>query len=143
MDKRNMAFFMKGKAKAVPDEEVVVSKRYKDDEGNPIPFILRALPTDRIEELQEECTKPIKRKGRVVDRELDQKRFIARIGVESTIYPEFRDSELLASYGLTDPVAVVKMILSLPGEYGEWINAVQRVNGFDEEFDELTEDAKN
>ncbi|MFX3631851.1 MAG: phage portal protein [Candidatus Pristimantibacillus sp.] len=140
---KDMSFFMKGKAAQLPEEDVVVSKRFKDNEGNPIPFKLKALPTARIEEIQEDCTKSIIKKGRVVEKKLDQQRFVARMGIESTVYPEFRDADLLASYGVNDPVILVKQILSLAGEYAEWIAAVQRVNGFEEDFDDLVEEAKN
>jgi len=138
-----MSFFMKGKAAQLPEEEVIVSRRFVDDKGKPVPFTLRALPVERVEQLQDECMRPVKSKQRRGERELDAKRFAARLGIESTIYPAFRAPELLQSYGVTDPVDVVKQVLSLPGEYAEWINAVQRINGFDEDFEELVDDAKN
>jgi hypothetical protein len=143
LTERDMSFFMKGRAAQLPEEEVVVTKRFVDDEGKPIPFRLRALPVERVEQLQDECMRPVKSKGRRAEKELDSKRFATRLGIESTLYPEFRDTALLQSYGVNDPVDLVKLILSLPGEYAEWINAVQRVNGLDEDFDELVEDAKN
>lgn len=140
---RTMDVFMKGKAKQAVTEEVIVSRRYVDEDGNPIPFVLKAVDTKRIEDLQDECTLPQFKKGKKVGEEIDWKRFACRLAVETTVYPNFRDGELLSSYGLVDPCDLVKEILNVGGEYAELIQAVQRVNGFDTDFEELVEEAKN
>ncbi|NIK67098.1 phage portal protein [Paenibacillus sp. BK720] len=140
---KSMNVFMKGKAKQAVIEEILVSRRYEDEEGNPIPFRLKAVDTKRIEELQDECTVPQFKKGKKVGEEVDWKRFACRLAVETTVYPDFRDQELLGSYGLVDPCDLVKEILNVGGEYAELIQAVQRVNGFDTDFEELVEEAKN
>lgn len=140
---KTMDVFMKGKAKQVVEEEVIVSKRYLDENGAPVPFVVRAIDTKRIEELQDECTKIIMKKGKKIGEEMDWKRFANRLAVESTVYPNFKDQELLNSYGLVDPCDLIKEILNVGGEYVELISAVQRVNGFDEDFEDLVEEAKN
>lgn len=140
---KTMDVFMKGKAKQVIEEEVIVSKRYLDENGAPVPFVVRAIDTKRIEELQDECTKIIMKKGKKIGEEMDWKRFANRLAVESTVYPNFKDQELLNSYGLVDPCDLIKEILNVGGEYVELISAVQRVNGFDEDFEDLVEEAKN
>lgn len=143
---RDMSFFMKGKAKQIDDIEpvpVVVSKRFTDDEGKIIPFLIKPIPSKRIDQIQDECTMPIKKKGRIIDEKVDYTRFAARIGVESTVFPNFKSKQLLQDYGLHDPVELAKKILEVGGEYAEWVQAVQRVNGFDEDFEELVNKAKN
>jgi hypothetical protein len=142
-EKRTMKSFMKGQAKETKSEFVIVSKRYTDEEGKVIPFEIKAIPTERIEQLQDECTIPVYKKRQKVDEKLDVKRFAGRMAVESTVFPDFKDPELLASYGLIDPVDLAKAVLNVGGEYIEWVQAVQRVNGFDEDFEELVEEAKN
>ncbi|MCK9858840.1 phage portal protein [Paenibacillus sp. ATY16] len=140
---KSMNVFMKGKAKQAVIEEIIVSRRYEDEDGNPIPLRLKAVDTKRIEELQDECTVPQFKKGKKVGEEVDWKRFACRLAVETTVYPDFRDQELLSSYGLVDPCDLVKEILNVGGEYAELIQAVQRVNGFDTDFEELVDEAKN
>lgn len=137
-----MEWFMKGKGKQLPEEEVVVSKRFVDDKGKPIPFRIKAISTELIHQLQDECTTTKKKKG-ITDEKIDQKRFVARLCVETTVYPDFKNKELLNSYGLVDPVDLIKAILNIPGEYAGLIQAVQRINGFEDNFDELVEEAKN
>lgn len=140
---KNMAFFMKGKAAEVKEEEVIITRRYKDEKGEPIPFVMKPLSTKRIDELEAECTKPEIKKGKKVGEKLDSKRFSLRIAIESTVYPDFRDAELLKSYGLTDPVDVARSVLSVGGEYMEWLQAANRINGFDESEDDLIDEVKN
>ncbi|MGC5326433.1 phage tail assembly chaperone [Brevibacillus sp. SYSU BS000544] len=140
---KTMDAFMKGKAKQVVTEEVIVTNRYTDDKGNPIPFVLKAIDTKRIEELQDECTVPQFKKGKKVGEKVDWKRFANRLAVETTVFPNFKDPELLKSYSLVDPCDLVKEILHVGGEYAELIQAVQRVNGFDNDFEDLVEEAKN
>ena len=143
----SMKYFMKGNAKAIEEikpTSVIVSKRFVDEDGNIIPFRIKPISSKRIEQIQEDCTTPIKRKGRLTGEEkIDYNRFGARIGIESTVYPNFRDADLLQDYGLVDPVDLAKEILSVGGEYAEWISQVQRINGFDEDFEELVKSAKN
>ncbi|GLY12212.1 MULTISPECIES: phage portal protein [Bacillus] len=143
MTKRDMNFFMAGKAQAVTEEEVFVTKRYKDAEGKVIPFVMKPITTERIEELEKECIEPVKENGKKVGEQLNRARWIARMGIESTVYPDFKDKELLKSYGVIDPVDAVKKVLSVGGEFAEWMNATQRINGYDQDFEELVDDAKN
>lgn len=144
MMNKNMAFFMKGRAKQeYIEEEVVITKRFLDDKGEPIPFVLRSLPPKRIEEIQEDCTRRIVKKGRVVDEILDSKRMAVKMALESTVFPDFRSAELLESYGVVDPVEAARAVLSVGGEYTDWINAVNRVNGYGDQDEDLVEEAKN
>lgn len=139
---KSIEWFMKGKAKQQPLEDIVISQRFADDKGKSIPFKIKAIGQSRVEEVMEECTKPVTKKGRLIDERLDKNRFVARLVVESTVYPDFKNSELLKSYGAVDPIDLVKEML-LPGEYADLVESVQRINGFDVDFDELVEEAKN
>ncbi|WP_404407738.1 phage tail assembly chaperone [Jeotgalibacillus malaysiensis] len=140
---RDMSFFMQGKAEVIEEQEHVVSKRYKDEDGKVIPFVFKPLATERIEQIEKECMKPVMQKGRKVGERVDNGRFMARIGVESTVFPDFKDKSLLESYNAVDPVEVLKKVLSIGGEYTAFMNAVQKVNGMDEDFEDMVEDAKN
>lgn len=141
---KNMAFFMKGKAKQeFIEEEVVITKRFLDEKGEPIPFVFRSLPPKRIEELQEDCTRRVVKKGRVVDEIFDSKRMSAKMALESTVFPDFRSAELLESYGVVDPADAARAVLSVGGEYMDWMNTANRINGYGEQDEDLVEEAKN
>ena len=140
---RDLSFFMAENAAEAPEEEVIVTKRYKDKKGKVIPFIMKAIPTERIEELEKECTIPQFHKGRKISETVDTARFYARIAIETTIYPDLKSDQLRKSYKTEDPVEVAKRLLSIGGEYSGWIEASNRVNGFDDELEDLEEEAKN
>ncbi|MFE6441363.1 phage portal protein, partial [Bacillus subtilis] len=119
------------------------SKRFVDKKGNVIPFILKPITTERIDELEKENTtfKNVKGRGRVKD--LDSQRFYARIAIESTIYPDFRSKDLREAYKTADPVEVAKRVLSVGGEYANWLNKAIEINGFEDDLEDLEEEAKN
>lgn len=140
---RDMSFFIGGKAAPVTEEEVIVSRRFKDNEGKVIPFVMKAIPTELIEELEEACYTPQYEGSKKVGEEFDRARWIARMGIESTIYPNFKDPELLKANGVIDPVEAIKKVLCVGGEYAEFMRAAQRVNGYFDTFEDLVIQAKN
>ncbi|WP_018752173.1 phage tail assembly chaperone [Paenibacillus sanguinis] len=144
MTERNMDFFMKGNAQPVEELEEVVTDRYRDKDGKAIPFVFKSVTTARIDELRTECTKrTVATKRKPATETFDNNRFATKLGIESTVFPVFKSAELLASYGLQDPVDLVQAVLAVPGEYAAWMDAVRRVNRLDDDFEEMVEDAKN
>ncbi|MBT2626084.1 phage tail assembly chaperone [Bacillus atrophaeus] len=139
----DLSFFMPGQTIEAEEVKVPISKRFKDKAGNVIPFVFKAITTERIDELEKENTtyKNVKGRGRVKD--LDSQRFYARIAVESTIYPDFKSKELREAYKTEDPVEVAKRILSVGGEYANWLNKAIEINGFEDDLEDLEEEAKN
>ena len=73
----------------------------------------------------------------------DNERFVAKVAIETTIFPNFKDDELLKSYECVDPVDVAHEVLSLPGEYTDWVEQAFKVNGFNDKFEDLVNEAKN
>ncbi|MEC1940109.1 phage portal protein [Bacillus velezensis] len=139
----DLSFFMPGQTIEAEEVKVPISKRFKDKAGNVIPFVFKAITTERIDELEKENTtyKNVKGRGRVKD--LDSQRFYARIAVETTVYPNFKSKELREAYKTEDPVEVAKRILSVGGEYANWLNKAIEINGFEDDLEDLEEEAKN
>ena len=138
----DMKAFLKGKAQTIPEVEEIVTERYKDEKGNPIPFKFKAINSNRIDEIKKECTKIIYHKNQKIEK-FDNERFVAKVAIETTTYPDFRNEELLKSYECIDPVDLAHEVLSLPGEYTEWVEKSFKVNGFDDKFEDLVSEAKN
>ncbi|WP_332286697.1 phage tail assembly chaperone [Bacillus velezensis] len=139
----DLSFFMPGQTIEAEEVKVPISKRFKDKAGNVVPFVFKAITTERIDELEKENTtyKNVKGRGRV--RDLDSQRFYARIAVETTVYPNFKSKELREAYKTEDPVEVAKRILSVGGEYANWLNKAIEINGFEDDLEDLEEEAKN
>ena len=138
----DMSAFMKGKAKQLPEEEKVITQMYLDEKGEPIPFRFRAASTQTIDAIRGDCTIVKFTKGQKIER-FDKERFACRVAIETTVFPDFKNAELMKSYGHIDPVDTAREILNLPGEYATWIEACFKLNGFDDTVEDLVEEAKN
>lgn len=142
--KYDLSFFMPGKAEDTQEVSQVISRRFKDEAGKIIPFVLKPTTTDRVDELEELCTKVTKNKqGRVIGSKVDSARLMALIAIESTIYPNFRSEEFRKAYDTEDSVEIARRVLSVAGEYSDWISKAMKINGLDDTLEDLEEEVKN
>ncbi|WP_438448190.1 phage tail assembly chaperone [Gorillibacterium sp. sgz5001074] len=135
------AFFME----AVPvqaTEEFVVSDRFRDKEGKPIPWELRSLTEEENEELRKASTKRVRVKGGQYMNETNQDEYIYRIASACVVYPNLKDAALQSSYGVIGAEALLKKMLR-PGECTALIQKIQELNGFDKSMNELMDEVKN
>ncbi|WYP24747.1 phage portal protein [Alkalihalobacillus sp. FSL W8-0930] len=141
----DMSFFLSGNEAKAPKEKAIITRRFKDQNGEPIPFVFQAISTERIEDLQKFHTKTITKGKRRGQKDFDNERFSAAIAVESTIYPKFSDAKILKSYGTQDAITAAKKMLSIGGEYSNWIDRAMLVNGYGEESEDVQDEeaAKN
>lgn len=63
----DLSFFMPGQTIEAEEVKVPISKRFKDKAGNVVPFVFKAITTERIDELEKENTtyKNVKGRGKV------------------------------------------------------------------------------
>lgn len=139
----DFSIFMMGNAQKAETIKYVASKRFID-KGKPVEWELRAIDSDLDEAIRKECTKrvPVAGKRGQYTQETDTDKYICRMCVASTIYPNLNDAELQDSYGVKDGAALLKRML-LPGEYTEFKAKVMEVNGYDMSMEELVDEAKN
>ena len=139
----DFSIFMAGNA--VKDDVVkyAASKRFVKN-GTPVEWEIKAIDSDLDEALRKECTKkvPITGKRGQYTQETDTDKYIAKMCVACTVYPNLNDAELQDSYGVKDGVALLKKMLK-PGEYTEYKAKVMEVNGYDMSMEELVDEAKN
>lgn len=124
-------------------KEVYISKRFTDDEGKPVPFVIRAIDQDTNDSIVRKCTTKKTRNG-VVVQEIDQERLSRMLVVACTVEPNFRDTALCDYYKTVDPLEVPGRMLSV-GEFGRLSKAIMEINGTMDESDfaEAMEEAKN
>ena len=139
----DFAVFMAGNAAKDETVKYVVSKRFAV-KGKPVAWELKAIDSALDEALRKECTKrtPIPGKRGQYNQETDTDKYIAKMCVACTVYPNLNDAELQDSYGVKSADALLKKML-LPGEYTEYKAKVMEVNGYDMSMEELVDDAKN
>lgn len=117
------------------EKEVVISNRFQDENGRPVPFKIRALTQEENDRITKQATRQTKVNGQTVEK-LDSVDFSRRMVVSATVEPDFQAKELCDAYGVLDPLLVPgKMLLS--GEYAKLLNAITDLSGFGDAGDEV------
>jgi hypothetical protein len=120
--------------------EVIISERFKDAEGKRLKFKIKAMTNDEFDQIRKKATVlHTKGKRRV---ELDVKKLNDEIVIQNTLEPNFKDAESIKKLGCLNPEEYLNKVL-LPGEITELALQIQQLSGFDRDFDELVEEAKN
>ena len=124
-------------------KEVIISKRFKDENGKPIPFVIRVIDQETNDRLIKKATK--KGRGGPSVQGFDDMKYGKLLINACVVTPNFKDSELCAYYKTVDPLEVPGRMLTV-GEYNRLVRAIRELNELvtsDEDFDELDEEAKN
>ena len=135
--------FLKGNAKPIEDIEMIVSKRFMDEKGNPIPWILRQLTAKENNNLRKKHTKKIKNKLGRIEENFNADAYQEEFITSSVIFPDLTDTQLQQSYGALG--ALLQKMLTAD----EFANLQIKVAGFAEEeiiensMDNLVEEVKN
>lgn len=74
--------------------------------------------------------------------ETDRSLYVSRLLVTCCVEPNFKDADLQARFGVMGAEALAEKLLS-PGQYSNLLIAVQELNGFDEDINNLVDEAKN
>lgn len=126
---------------ASTEEEVAVSKRLVDpDTGELYKFKIRPLTDKEYENARNLATTLPKRKKDPA--KFNNSLFDEKIVIDCTIYPNFKDAHSIQATGCISPEQYLHKVL-LPGEVSELSNRIIALSGFDNDMDELIEDAKN
>lgn len=109
----------------------------------PHPFVIRSITQAENAQIRKSCTvTDFNRKTHQKETTTDSQLYITRLLVACTVDPCFKDSELQAAYGVMGAEALVEKLLT-PGQYAELVSAVEEINSFDNDMQELVDEAKN
>lgn len=123
-------------------EEVVVSPRFKDQEGRPVAWKLRSMNEEENQECRKAATRKVKGKNGVYTPEIDANEYMAKLMTASVVFPDLKNTELQRSYGVLGAETLLRKML-LPGEFAALGERVQALNGFDTNINELVDEVKN
>lgn len=139
----DFSVFMAGNAVKTGTVKYVASKRFVNGK-KPVEWEIQAVSSDLDEAIRKECTKrvPIAGKRGQYNQETDTDKYVGKLCVASTVYPNLNDAALQDSYGVKSADELLKKML-LPGEYTEYKAKIMEVNGFDLSMEELVDEAKN
>lgn len=114
-------------------KEVVITKRWKDENGNPVPFRIKAVTGEENNALIYKSSKYSKLTKK---KELDTMEYTNRLIVQATIFPDFNSVEMLERYGAgRDPLLVPGKML-LAGEIERLMREISELSGFDTDIEE-------
>lgn len=111
------------------EKEVVISNRFRDEQGNPVPFKIRAITQEENDALVRAATKVEIKGGRRVEY-LDSVDYARRLVVASTVSPDFSSKEMCDAYGVVSPLLVPGKML-LVGEYNQLMAEITSLSGLD------------
>ncbi|MEG2521251.1 MAG: phage portal protein [Anaerovoracaceae bacterium] len=140
----NLKAFFAENVKEEETTKVAVSNRFKDENGKIIPWEIKAVTSQRDEELREKSTKRVDVEGNpgVKVPELDVNTYIGLLISECVVFPDLHNAELQNSYKVMDASSLAKIMLK-GGEYQELSKQIQKVNGFNIKFEDEVDEAKN
>ena len=97
----DFAVFMAGNAIQNETVKYVASKRFAV-KGKPVEWEIKAIDSELDEAIRKECTKrvPIVGKRGQYNQETDTDKYIGKMCVACTVYPNLNDAELQDSYGV-------------------------------------------
>lgn len=123
------------------EEEVAISKRLVDPETKELyKFKIRTLTDREYEDARTQATTlPKKKKDNV---KFNNSLFNEKVILAGTIYPNFKDAESIKAVGCMTPEDYLHKVL-LPGEISDLANAITKLSGFDNDMEDLIENAKN
>ena len=111
------------------EQELVISKRFLNEDGTPAKFKIRAVTQEENDAITRRATRRVKVDGMPVE-QLDNVDYSRRLVVAATVEPDFSARELCDAYGVADPLLVPgKMLLS--GEYARLMKAISDLSGFE------------
>lgn len=121
--------------------EVVISQRFRDENGKLMPFKIKAMTQDNFEALRKRATKiSVERNNQKV--EFDSSAFTMNMVIEQTIEPNFKDADSINKLGCVSPEQYVNKVL-LAGELQELSNQINAFSGFNVNLQALIDEAKN
>lgn len=139
------SLFMKANKTAKENGKYAPTKSLANAEGKPLEWEFKHISSKENENLRDSCTFEVQVKGKpnLFRPRLDSSKYLSKMIVASTVYPDLYDKELQDSYGVMTPEDLVFAMVDDPGEYnslGEWL---QKFQGFTRTLDEKVDEAKN
>ena len=139
--------FLAGNALPVPNKRVAISKRFLDEDGQPMKWELRAITIAEDEALRKSYTETVPapgkagRRGQVMS-QLKGDAYALQFVAACVVFPNLNDAELQDSYGVKGDAPLLQAMLT-PGELNDLTYEAQSHCGFDISLEDKVEEAKN
>jgi hypothetical protein len=111
--------------------EIVVSDRFNDENGNPVPIVMKSLTQEQLNAIAKQSTHE-KKIGNKTVYDLDANEHLNRCLIASIVFPDLTNTELCRAYGTIDPVTLPPKMF-LVNEYEMIAKAFAQLNGLKNE----------
>ncbi len=123
--------------------EYVASKDFVDGEGSPIPWKIRPLTNEELDNLRDRFTKRVKNKMTQKTEEVfDREGFTMEMATTAIEFPKLDDAQLQESYGVVGADSLLNAMLT-PGELQDLFLAVNEASDFEVGMGQKIKQAKN
>ena len=140
-----LALFMKGNKKTRTNAFYAATKSLVDKDGKPLKWEIKHVTTEEDERIRDACTTevPISGKRNQFRIKIDANAYMTKQIVASVVFPNLYDAELQDSYDVKTPEDLLKQMVDDPVEFAEFASFVREFNGFEEDINDLVDEAKN
>lgn len=121
------------------EKEVIISKRFIGEDGNPVPFKIRPITQEENKMLIKKFTKKNDKKGTET---FDRSEYVSALTATGVVEPDLSNAELQKRYGVLGESALLQKMLYV-GEYATLSQEVQELSGLDVDLNEDIEEVKN
>jgi len=140
------------------NEDTIVTipgiKTFSDESGKPIDMKIRVITTADLTRIRKACHtrkiakdakgKPIFKDGSIqYDDQYDGNAMTDQMIVQSLVFPDLHDKELLEFYGCNESVELVHKLFRRFEDYTYISEKIQEVSGISATGDEIIDEAKN
>lgn len=122
----------------VENKKVIISNRFLDENGNPVPFEIRPITQEENKNFINKNTKRDKKGIEIFNRG----EYLAELTASAVVFPDLNNAELQKGYGCLGAKSLIQKML-LVGEFTELANQVQILSGLDNDINKDIEEAKN
>lgn len=126
--------FLNANVVAGSEKEIILSDRFKDDEGNPLKFKIKAMSQSRFNELRTRAAK--------VNGGFDEGLFGELCIIENTVVPNFKDNASISQTGCANARQYLDKVLTA-GEAQRLAREILSFSGFGKGLKELADEVKN
>lgn len=123
----------------------VASPDFKREDGKPLEWEITPLSSDQVDEIRKDCTRrvPVPGKKGAFTKDIDTDAMMLKMAVAATTFPNLNDAALQDFYKVKSGEALLNKLLYIAPVRDQYIAKVQEACGYDQEFPDLVEQAKN
>jgi len=139
-----LSAFLAENALTAENVKLPVSPRFLDENGKPMLWEVKVVSAAEDEELRRDSLERVPVPGRKnqYQRETDYNKYLGKLAVACTVFPNLNSAELQDSYHVKKSEDLLKAMLTA-GEYAEYLAKIQEICGFDTTLQDEVDEAKN